>query len=174
MNMDEKLRAALISLIDSRIEVQTLPAIVTKVDADKGTCDVKFLDSDLADHYDVGLTAGEGTVAGLLIIPEVNSGVLVSVVNNDTQRAFVSAFSNIKEIRLRGDSLGGLIKINELKAQLDLNTQRIDTALDILKNQVQNCALHPNPEWAATITPVINALKKEDYTNIENTKVKHA
>jgi len=173
MTDEEKIEKALVSLIDSRIPVQTLPAQITAVDAEKGTCDVEFMDKDLAPHKGVHLNAGLSTSKGFLQVPKLNSFVYISIVQNDEQWAFVSLFTELDEIRLRGNKLGGLVKINELKKQLAKNMARIDFILEVLKTTITSVSLQPNPAWASIITPLIQALQKEDYSDIENDKVNH-
>ena len=74
---------------------------------------------------------------------------------------------------MRGDQFGGLIKIEELKTQLDIVTNRIDTVY----NAINNAAVVTGDGGAALQTAMKATLasqtQKENYNNIENENVKH-
>ncbi len=173
MTDEEKIERAFISLIDSRVPVQTLPAVVTAVDIDKATCDVEFLDKDLAPHRAVHLYAGTATDKGLLVIPKLKSFVYVSIVNNDSQWAFVALFTAIDEIRLRGNQYGGLIKIEELINRL--NT--VEKDINSLKTAFKSWVTAPNDGGAALKTIATkwysSQLSLTDKKDIENDKINH-
>ncbi|MFK5855372.1 MAG: hypothetical protein QM503_04510 [Bacteroidota bacterium] len=173
MTNDEKIRELLENFVLGLVQLQVQPAKVTKVDLEKGTCSIKFLDDDLADRNNVHLNAGIGIKTGLLLEPEVGSVVYVAIVNNNPQWTFVVLYTQLKSVWIRGDQYGGLIKIEELTTQLAKNTARIDFILETLKTTITSVTLHPNPSWGGIITPLIETLQKEDYSNIENTEVKH-
>ncbi len=174
MTEEEKLEHALLNLIDSRVPMQTLPAQVTAVDTEKGTCDVEFLDKDLAPHKGVHLYAGLSTVTGLLPVPKLNSFVYVSIVQNNEQWAFVSLFTELDEIRLRGNALGGLVKIEPLISRLNALENDLNSLKTVFKSswivtpQDGGAALKTaSASWAGSS---IQTTKKSD---IENTKVNH-
>ncbi len=173
MTSEEKIEQAFVSLIESMVPVQTLPAQVTAVDVEKATCDVEFIDKDLAPHRAVHLFAGTTTDTGLLIIPKLRSFVYVSIVNNNEQWAFVTLYTAIEEIRLRGDEFGGLIKINELVKRMNA----IEKDLNTLKTAFKSWIVAPGDGgtalkliatgWYDNNLPIT---KKQDF---ENTKVNH-
>jgi phage gp45-like len=77
------------------------------------------------------------------------------------------------EVELYGKDSGGLVKVDELKKQLDVMTARIDGIMDALKNA------SPVPQDGGTayktaIMAALAALKnKEDFGNIASEKVFH-
>lgn len=159
--------------------VWSLTGKVISVDENKRTCNVELTNKD-ADLKDVRLQATEGGDTGIIFYPAENSNVIVHFLNRDN--AYVTKTDKVSkielitesgEILLNGDEFGGLIKTDELKTQLAKNTQRIDTIISVLKSTITSVALHPNPGWSAIINPILNALQKEDYSNIENETVKH-
>ncbi|MCF6184357.1 MAG: hypothetical protein L3J56_06970 [Bacteroidales bacterium] len=152
---------------------------VVKVDEDKRTCEVEP-DSGEANYVGVRLQALESENTGVLFVPEQGSDVIIHFIDND--ESFVVKTSKVSKVEiitedgdiwLNGDDFGGLIKIEELKKQLQKNTQRIDTIINVLKSTITSVALHPNPGWSAIINPIVSALQKEDYSKIENETVKH-
>ena len=173
MTSEEKIEQAFVSLINSLVPVQTLSAMVTAVDIEHGTCDVEFLDKDLAPHKAVHLYAGTATDTGLLIIPKLKSFVYVSIVNNDEQWAFVSLYTAIDEIRLRGNDFGGLIKIKENIKKLNA----IEKDVNKLKTAFKSWVTVPNDGGAALKTIATswfsNEMKLTKKSDLENTKVNH-
>jgi len=57
---------------------------------------------------------------------------------------------------------------SELKSQLEKLSKRVDGVVDILKNNVPSAALHPNPAWPTIINPIVAALQKESFSNINS------
>ncbi len=176
-----EINEALIKILENA-GIKTLFSVkgkVVSVDEDKRTCEVKP-DNSEANYTGVRLQALESKNTGVVLIPEKDSDVIIHFIDND--EAYVTKTSKVAkveiitengEILLNGKDYGGLIKIEELKTQLQKNTQRIDTIINVLKSTITSVALHPNPGWSAIINPILNVLQKEDYSNIENKTVKH-
>lgn len=108
---------------------------------------------------------------GLLLIPVIDSVVLVSWLSKN--KPFVTMYSELETVSLRGEDFGGLIKIEELKKELDIVTDRLDTLYDAINNAT------PVPQdggaglQATMKVTLATQIDKEDYSNIENEKVKH-
>lgn len=96
---------------------------VTAVDEPGLLCDVAPLDDANAVIFDVRLTAGSN---GFAIIPAVNSKVIVMMISKEV--GVVVAVDTVTKIIMNGGAEGGLIKVNELKTQLD-KTNEMVTAL---------------------------------------------
>jgi len=159
--------------------VWSLTGKVVSTDEDNRTCEIELTNND-ANLQGVRLQAVEGGNTGVVFFPEKGSDVIVHFLNADN--AYITQISKVAkveiitengEIWLNGDEYGGLIKIEKLKTQLQKNTQRIDTIINVLKSTITSVALHPNPGWSAIINPILDALQKEDYSDIENETVKH-
>lgn len=172
MTPEEKIREVLRNMVNNELPVQTLPAKVTKVDSDKGTCDVSFLDEDLADHYGVHLNSGLNNGTGLLIIPKIDSVVYISVVNNDPFWAYVSLYTDVDEIRLRGDQYKGLIKIDDLVDRLNNIENAFNDLLVEYKAHVHT-GVTTGGGSTGTTTSLQDKIEETSNDMIENTKVKH-
>ena len=157
-------------LADNGDEIYAKIGVVKSVNTKDRTCDVDPIDGS-ATIFGVRLQADINGSDGFLIVPVKGSHVIVNFLNKNA--AFVALTYDIDYVHLRGDNFGGLIKINELKKQLAKNTARIDWILNLLKSQILGVTMQPQSSWPGTITPQIEALQKEDYKDIENTKVKH-
>lgn len=161
--------------------------ILAQVDAVNGnTCDVSPLDGS-APYKKVRLHTADASQGGFWHTPKVGSVVLIAEINK-TDAAVVmyseieqseikigdtTAVINDEVIVINGGDKGGLVNINELKAELNKSKARIDAIIQILKTTITSVSLQPNPAWLTTIEPILNLLQSEDYTGFENTKIKH-
>ncbi|MDP2723210.1 MAG: hypothetical protein Q8O72_10665 [Bacteroidales bacterium] len=173
MTIDEKIRESLQSFINSMVPLLIQPAKVTAVDMTKQTCDVSFLDPDLAPHNAVHLTAGISSDFGFVPEPELNSVVYVAFVNNDEQWAFVALFTKLASLKLRGDQHGGLVKVADNVDRLN----KIEQDLNNLKTAFKSWVTSPNDGGAAlkaiTATWFGSSLELTKQSHIENKEVQH-
>lgn len=131
---------------------------VNSVDLTSKTCYCIPINGD-ADLIDVKLIANDNK--GLLLIPEVDSVVIVSNIQNSSY--YVSMFSKVSEIQLNGDDYNGLIKIDDLTTSLNTIINNINTQLTAISAGISGAG--------GTYTPVpLTTLNKTTY---ENTTVKH-
>jgi hypothetical protein len=124
----------------------------------------------------------------LTVYPAEGSNVVVAILENLVTEAIVIRCSEVAKIGLKigaitlvidkdgivmnGGSFGGLIKIEELKTQLDKVTDRIDAVI----NAIKTGTVTPGDGGAAyklSMTTQLSALSKEDFGKIEDTKIKH-
>jgi hypothetical protein len=188
--MSEDVRKGLMRLFQKAQPIQVYPGVVDSVDESKFTCDVKPADGGPL-FYDVRLKTNiNSDNNGMICIPEVGSDVFISAIGNNRNWAFVSLYSKIKkylivcsngvkieitengELHLNGDSLGGLIKINELKAELNKTN---DVLLAIVQ-ALSTWTVVPNDGGAALkvmANTLLTGKSVGNYSNIENVKVKH-
>ena len=142
---------------------------VTAVDTEAMKCEVQPID-ETAPILNVRLIAG-ATETPLVCVPKVDSMVVVTFL--DEANAYVAMFSELETVSIRGDQYGGLIKIEELKTQLDIVTQRIDKLYQAINDGV------PVPQDGGTgLQSTMKAIlasqvQKEDFEEIENELVKH-
>lgn len=94
-------------------QIYSLPCEVTAVNGN--FADLKPLIGD-AEIFDVKLIAGDSNTP-LLITPVVGSTVIATFLSKDT--AFISIYSEIESIKLRGDQFGGLVKVQEVVDKLN-------------------------------------------------------
>ena len=169
------------ALIKDKIKIQVFVGKVISVDENKMTCDVDLQNSP--DLFDVRLRAViDSNERGILIVPKINSYVLVGLIDNNIQSSFVCAFTEvdkyrllIDEIVLSGDSFGGLVKVNEL-------TQKLNALESSVNQLTQTFNTHTHPSPPAPVNPVVTSpptvpssisLTPTNSSEIENQKVKH-
>ncbi len=152
---------------ESNEEVYSLVCKVAEVNGTAAT--LAPLNGD-ANLLDVKLVAGTSETP-LLITPVVDSLVIATFLSKDT--AFISLYSEIESVSIRGDQFGGLIKIEELTTNLAKLTARVDGIIDAINNGV------PTPQDGGvglqnTIkTSLALLVDKEDFSQIENENVNH-
>ena len=78
-----------------------------------------------------------------------------------------------KTVELDGTDFGGLIKINELKKELEKTNSFLNAFINVLKAPVPEPGNGAPSAFQATLNGVISALPLPDYSQIENTKVQH-
>ena len=155
-------------LADNKEEIYSIPCKVLEVNGE--TADLAPLNGD-ANLLAVRLIAGASSTP-LLITPAVDSVVIATFLSKDT--AFISLYSEIETIQLRGDQYGGLIKIDELTTQLG----RINTFLNSF-TQVLGGPPVPEPGNGApsalqtTLNAALSTLQLPNYDGIENEDVTH-
>ena len=76
-------------------------------------------------------------------------------------------------IELNGSDFGGLIKIEELKMQLQKNTAILNGILETLKAPVTEPGNGAPSVFQAALITAVGAMQTGDFSNIENKKVKH-
>lgn len=108
---------------------------------------------------------------GVLLTPVIDSIVLVSWLSKN--KPFVTMYSELESVSLRGDDFGGLIKIEELKKQLEIVTDRLDTVYSALKDGV-TVPSDGGAAYKSSISIKLSTqIEKENYNDIENENVKH-
>lgn len=187
--MPEEINKALRNFLAKHARVQAFIGKVSSVDVTKYTCDVLPID-DGPEMFDVRLKPSiDGDNTGLICIPVVGSHVVVSIIGNNDHYAYISMFGKVDsyqvvtasgvkielknngELHLNGESLGGIIKANELKTQLDKTNAVVKAIQDALVNWV----VVPSDGGAAlkALVAPLSALQLGDYSSIKNDKVKH-
>lgn len=147
-----------------------LQGIVKSVNGN--TCTVTIDDIDLSD---VRLRASTTNISNqMLIVPKVGSIVILGSLSGDLNELVVLSCDEIESITINGGALGGLIKINELKTQLDKMTARIDGIISAINNGVATPGTDGGAALLTTIkTGLATITNKEAFTAIEDTKIKH-
>jgi len=167
-------------IVDDRLPVQVLTGKVTAVNTGDMTVDVSI--QGRADRLDVRLRAViDGQEKGILIYPKTGSYVLVGLIDNRPESAFVVAYSEVEKIRLLdldrlelgGDNKGGLV-ISQAVAD-DLNTIKQD--LNQLKQVFAGWQAAQGDGGSALKLAVAgwasSALVSTNKTDLENQKVTH-
>jgi len=119
----------------------SLVCTVNSVDVEARTCSVSPLNED-PEIFDVRLQASIGSEVGWVIVPKVESFVIVTFLNNET--AFVSCctevvniFADVEEtVIFNGGENGGLINVEDLVGRLNTIEQDINDLKDVFKSWV--------------------------------------
>jgi hypothetical protein len=152
--------------------MQVQMAIVKKVNKNKCTCAVAFVNED-ADLNNVRLRAlSDDKTTGFLIYPKVGSKVLVGFIDNKNTAAFVCSFSEIENIVINDGELGGLVKVKELMKQMQLIQANFETlkaaniaAYSMLAGLDSSASLN-------AFNSATTAMQTVDTSNLENEKIK--
>lgn len=132
-------------------------------------CDVTPEDGT-ADLLGIRLCA-EDSDTKFVIIPTVGSKVYVTM--DSETGGIVTGFSEVEEVYLRGDSEGGLVKVNDLVTKLN----NIENDLNTLKSLFTSWVVVPSDGGAAlkaiTATWAGQTLTVTNVNDLENEKVKH-
>lgn len=149
-------------------EVYSLPCKVVSIDSDN-LAELEPLNGD-PNLLAVRLIAG-ASATPLLITPVIGSAVIATFLSSNT--AFISLYSEVESVEIRGGDLGGLIKIEDLKSELAKLTARVDDIISAINGGVPVAA-----DGGAALQTSIKAalaliINKENFTNMENEKVKH-
>ena len=178
------MKDAIQRMVNEQIKVQVLVGTVKSVDETKMVCDVDL--TNAPDLLDVRLRSIiDENDKGVLIVPKKDSHVLVGIIDNRIESAFVLSFSEVEKIRLitdeielSGNDFGGLIKIEELVSKIN----RLEDKLNSLVNK-HNTHIHITTATVSATptvgtiapttsseTPIAPNTQKSD---LENEKVKH-
>ena len=153
-----------------RQPVTLLVGKVLEVDTDKAICKVE---SQNKTFFDVALRAiNDGENSGLLVVPEVNSIVLIGR-QFESKNFSVVMTSTVSEIHLKGDDFNGLVKVSDLVTKLN----DIENDINDLKTVFSTWVTVPNDGGAALKaaagTWYASLLTPTDQSEIENENVKH-
>lgn len=151
--------------------------IAQVVEVNEATCKVVRLGDNLFIN-NVRLNELSDSKTGLVVSPKLDSCVVVAAI--DDFNYYVSLFSEIDavdihcdKITINGGDNGGLVNIKELKKQLDKVTKRIDVIINALENS-STTAQDGGEAYKAGISATLSTIaEKEDFSNIEDEKIKH-
>ena len=165
-----EIREAIQRLADKDQEVYSQVCNVTAVDLNARTLDAEPLNGD-PEIYGVRLQATPSITGGIVIIPTVNSSIVVTWLSKT--KAYVALCSEIDEIIINAGNNGGLINISPLVGKInaienDLNTVKSTFSAWVPVPQDGGAALKASiSTWAGqTFTPTQAA-------DIEDEKIKH-
>jgi hypothetical protein len=111
---NKSIKEAIRDLVKTDDVLYSVLCKVKSVDTTNNICDCEPINGD-ADLLEVRLMAQNTN--GFLIIPSVDSVVVVTMLNKYT--GYVAMFSDVDEIQLNGDNYDGLVRIGELVDKLN-------------------------------------------------------
>lgn len=151
--MSKDLRDALRSLVKPNNDGFAKVCTVDSIDLDKLICYCIPLNGD-ADLVGVRLMANIDN--GFLLIPELNSIVVVSFLSDSS--AYVSLVSKVSEVQLNGKNFNGLIKIDEQTAKLNQLVNELQAQLVLISSAIVALG-------GSYSAGVISTFNKIDYEN---------
>lgn len=166
---NNSIKEAIRELVKTDDVLYSVLCTVKSVDTTNNICDCEPIDGS-ADLLEVRLMAQNDT--GFLIIPKVNSVVVVTMINKYT--GYVAMFSEVEKIYLNGDNYDGLVKIGDLVDKLNNLENKVNSIIN-----TYNTHTHPyvNVSTPATTSPstslVTGTLTPTQQTELENTTVVH-
>lgn len=167
MSSTADIKKAIKGLSETGDEVYSILCTVKSVDLTAKTCYCVPVSGD-ADITDVSLIVN--AQIGFMIIPTVESKVLVTMQNEST--GYVGMYSQVDFIYLNGDSYGGLVKVADLVTKLNNLENKVNTLITAMSSWV----VVPNDGGAAlkTIAATFygSQLAVTTQASIENTTVK--
>lgn len=153
--MSKELRDALKTLTKPNNDGYSKVCTVDSVDLVNRTCYCIPINED-ADITEVRLMANIDN--GFLLIPEVNSVVVVSFLSDSS--AYVSLVSKVSEVQLNGTNFNGLIKIDEQTAKLNQLVTELQAQLVLISTGITTAGGSYTPATLSTFN-------KTDYENIK-------
>lgn len=153
--MSKELRDALKTLTKPNNDGYGKVCTVDSVDLVNRTCYCIPINED-ADITEVRLMANIDN--GFLLIPEVNSIVVVSFLSDSS--AYVALVSKVSEVQLNGTNFNGLIKIDEQTSKLNQLVTELQTQLGLIATGIA--------AGGGSYTPAtLSTFNKTDYENIK-------
>jgi len=163
-------------------EVQTHWVIAKEIDWENKTMTATGVIDEL-DWYNILLGLGSSYKR-----PAIDSKCLIGIVNNNSAAAFLIECEILDEIEIsdktgfkltlkdglltiNGEAFGGIVKADELKTQIDKNTEIIKQ----IQLAFQNWTPIPEDGGAAlkALVSGLTGLERADLSGIKNDKVKH-
>jgi len=95
------LRAIITKIVREQLPLQVFPATVKSVNKQEASLDAQPLELSAPECFDVRLRAvDDGSLHGLISWPQVGSVVLIGLIDNDLNTAFVVAASEVESFTL--------------------------------------------------------------------------
>ena len=150
--------------------IQTFLAKVKAVDSGAKTCTVEDLEG--LERFDVRLSSKPEN-GDALFFPVVGSDVLCGILENNETACYIIMYSEIDSILFHGGNNGGIVKVQELKTQLQKITLFLDTFQTLLSTPIMEPGNGSPSAFQAALNLSLSTMQMPDYSSIENTKIKH-
>ena len=167
MTPEERLRRNIKAVVGPA-PITVYQGIVSRVDGI--TCTVRFGEMEVDG---IRLRASEASQdAQMLIVPKVDTAVIVGSLSGDLSELVVLAVDVIERIEINGGQLGGLINIEALTDKLNELVNAFNNHTHTILSGKIKCGPYPNaaPVQVPAVTSKAQQLKKSDY---EDETVKH-
>jgi hypothetical protein len=168
--------------------LQTFVASVQEVDEEQAT--ITALPVGGPELTDVRLRAAiDGAEDGVILFPEVGSTVLVGIIGNDPDTAFVCRCSVVQKAKLKigdstleistegflmnGGSLGGLINIADLVEKVNAIENKVNDLIGKFNSHTHPGVTKGGDVTLVTPTLVSGTLTQTLQADLEDTKITH-
>jgi hypothetical protein len=149
----------------------SLLAYVVSVDESEMTCEVRPITGD-ANYKDVRLMAdADNTSTGMYFKPKVDSVVMISP--QDEVTYFVSMYSEVDEVWLRGVDNGGVPITENIVEKLNNLENKVNTIITTFNSHTHAGVTVGAGVTGASATPIVGTLTPTVDAEIESTTVKH-
>jgi hypothetical protein len=151
-------------------EVYSLPCKVVSIDSDN-LAELEPLNGD-PNLLGVRLTAGASDTP-FLVTPVIGSAVIATFLSRNT--AFISLYSEIESVEIRGSDFGGLIKIEEAVNKFNRLENKVNDLITKFNTHTHIYAPGPLPPvpTAPTVAPEVPIMPTTLKSDLENQNVKH-
>lgn len=167
MTPEERLRRNIKAVVGPA-PITVYQGIVSRVDGI--TCTVRFGEMEVDG---IRLRASEESQdAQMLIVPKVDTAVIVGSLSGDLSELVVLSVDVIERIEINGGKLGGLINIEALTNKINELVNAFNNHTHTIQSGQIVCGTYPNaaPVQVPAITSKAQQLQKSDY---EDETVKH-
>lgn len=162
---------------DTTAEIYSVVCEVTSVNETERTIDAKPINGN-AEIFDVRLQSSISSKVGFVVIPKINSFVIVTFINQ--QQGYVALATEIDKIFVDtetsvifdGGKFGGLVKVEELTKKINDLEQKINDLITACSSVIVTLApsgTFPIASFFTSVTPLTPTQKAD----IENEKIKH-
>lgn len=169
----EEVRQAFVAFIQNLVPPGTVIGKVKEVNGE--TCTVT-LEAEKQDLFHVRLRASvNGHESGIIVSPAVGSYVLVSSIESDGRSHYITSVSEIDGIVINGGKNRGMVKIDELEANLKALKEYVEAINTALPAAFTAIGSGSTANGGTGATSYQNAMsgKSIELEDMENTNIKH-
>lgn len=191
-----EIKNALKGLVSSD-QMATIQCEVIAVNEGTNTCDCRPVNGS-AEYLDVQLTSvASSSQIGVILYPKVGTiAIITRVADSESQMYLLKANEidkvvievaggfklkveenklniDAEEITFNGGSLGGLVKIQTLTAELNKIKVILEAIKVVLATPVPEAGLGTPSSFQAALNAALSSLLTPDFSQIEDTKIKH-
>ena len=173
MSKEAKVIEALKKAFGGMVPVQVFPAKVTEVDEATASCTVEPVAGP--EIFEVRIKAAiNDKKDGLVIVPVVGSFVLVGIIGNDPETAYIAKYDSIEKIVLHGGELGGIVKVQDLVSKLNALEKDLNNLKTVFSSGWVPVASDGGAALkTAAATWAGSTITESAVAELENPKIKH-
>lgn len=172
--MSDELRRVLVEKMKGLIPEVIVLATVIEVNEAELSCTCKTVNEGI-EIYNVSLAPViEENTAEVIRIPEIDSHALVAIIQNDIRNSYLVSCQKCEKIIIRGGELGGLVKVNNLRDELNKTTELLQALISIISGSPIPEPGNSAPSALQTaLSSAIAGKSLGKWDDIENERVVH-